>query len=131
MLQELRKRRSAAIYGWDYPLLTFIYLGFDCGLGVTGKISGAKLKPAESEQFSNQLSSIERVQKAGRPQLSDLHWCVNDFTICGITQCEHDSQNPTRVSSSICFSYSTREKHQLSCARLGSCDPTCNLTCPS
>ena len=31
MLQELRSRNSADIYGWDCPLLTFIYLGFDCG----------------------------------------------------------------------------------------------------
>ena len=27
----LRRRNSAAIYGWDRPLLTFIYPGFDCG----------------------------------------------------------------------------------------------------
>ena len=31
MPQELRRRISAAIYGWDCPLLTFIYPGFDCG----------------------------------------------------------------------------------------------------
>ena len=37
----LRRRNSAAIYGWDRPLLTFIYPGFDCGsngltnLGIT------------------------------------------------------------------------------------------------
>ena len=31
MLQELRRRISAAIYGWVCPLLTFIYPGFDCG----------------------------------------------------------------------------------------------------
>ena len=29
--KELRRRIFAAIYGWDCPLLTFIYLGFDCG----------------------------------------------------------------------------------------------------
>ena len=28
--KELRRRISAAIYGWDSPLLTFIYSGFDC-----------------------------------------------------------------------------------------------------
>ena len=27
----LGRRISAAIYGWDRPLLTFIYPGFDCG----------------------------------------------------------------------------------------------------
>ena len=31
MLEELRRRISAAIYGWEYPLLMFIYPGFDCG----------------------------------------------------------------------------------------------------
>ena len=31
MLQELRRRNSAAIYGWDCPVLIFIYPGFDCG----------------------------------------------------------------------------------------------------
>ena len=25
------KKAAAAIYGWDWPLLTFIYPGFDCG----------------------------------------------------------------------------------------------------
>ena len=25
------KKAAAAIYGWEYPLLTFIYPGFDCG----------------------------------------------------------------------------------------------------
>ena len=25
------KKAAAAIYGWDRPLLTFIYPGFDCG----------------------------------------------------------------------------------------------------
>ena len=25
------RRRSAAIYGWDRPLLTLVYPGFDCG----------------------------------------------------------------------------------------------------
>ena len=29
MLQELRRRIPAAIYGWDCPLLTFIYPDFD------------------------------------------------------------------------------------------------------
>ena len=29
--KELRRRISARIYGWEYPLLTFIYPGFDCG----------------------------------------------------------------------------------------------------
>ena len=28
-----KKRRSAAIFGWDCPLLTFIYPGFDRGSG--------------------------------------------------------------------------------------------------
>ena len=28
--KELRRRISAAIRGWEYPLLTFIYPGFDC-----------------------------------------------------------------------------------------------------
>ena len=31
MLQELRRRNSATSSGWDCPLLTFIYPGFDCG----------------------------------------------------------------------------------------------------
>ena len=31
ILQELRMRISATISGWDCPLLTFIYPGFDCG----------------------------------------------------------------------------------------------------
>ena len=31
MLQEIRRRLSAPIYGWDCPLLTFIYPCFDCG----------------------------------------------------------------------------------------------------
>ena len=30
MLQGLRRRISAAVYGWEYPL-TSIYPGFDCG----------------------------------------------------------------------------------------------------
>ena len=30
MLQELRRRISAAIFGWEHPLLTFIYPGFHC-----------------------------------------------------------------------------------------------------
>ena len=30
MLEELRRRNVAAIYGWDCPLLTFIYPSFDC-----------------------------------------------------------------------------------------------------
>ena len=29
--KELRRRISATISGWDCPLLTFIYPGFDCG----------------------------------------------------------------------------------------------------
>ena len=29
--KELRRRISAAIYGWACPLLPFIYTGFDCG----------------------------------------------------------------------------------------------------
>ena len=29
MLEELRRRKSADIYGWDCPLLTFIYPGFE------------------------------------------------------------------------------------------------------
>ena len=29
--KEIRRRISATIYGWDCPLLTFIYPGFDCG----------------------------------------------------------------------------------------------------
>ena len=28
--KELRRRISAASYGWEYPLLTSIYSGFDC-----------------------------------------------------------------------------------------------------
>ena len=31
MLQELRTHMSAAMYGWDWPVLSFIYPGFDCG----------------------------------------------------------------------------------------------------
>ena len=34
--KELRRRISAAISGWDCPLLTFIYPGFDCGSHVFG-----------------------------------------------------------------------------------------------
>ena len=29
--KEIRRRTSATIYGWECPLLTFIYPGFDCG----------------------------------------------------------------------------------------------------
>ena len=46
MLQELRRRISAAIYGWDCPLLTFIYPGFDCGSVVLGQ-SGVQLDPSD------------------------------------------------------------------------------------
>ena len=28
--KELRRRNSAAISGWEHPLLTFIYPSFDC-----------------------------------------------------------------------------------------------------
>ena len=42
----LRRRISAAIYGWDRPLLTFIYPGFDCG------------SPGPSPAFQNALSQI-------------------------------------------------------------------------
>ena len=37
MLQELR-RISGAIYGWDHPLLTFTYPGFDCVSGSLERI---------------------------------------------------------------------------------------------
>ena len=35
--KELRRRISAAIYGWDCPLPTFIYPGFDCGSSAVQK----------------------------------------------------------------------------------------------
>ena len=43
--KELRRRNSAAVSGWDCPLPTFIYPGFDCGSvmlpkGVTVRVSG-------------------------------------------------------------------------------------------
>ena len=45
--KELRRRISAAIYGWDYSLLTFIYPGCDCGsisFGLRG--AGCRLRVA-------------------------------------------------------------------------------------
>ena len=33
------KKAAAAIYGWDRPLLTFTYQGFDCGSHVRGRMS--------------------------------------------------------------------------------------------
>ena len=35
--KALRRRISAAIYGWDCPLLTVIYPGFHCGSGVASR----------------------------------------------------------------------------------------------
>ena len=40
MLQELRRRISAAFCGWESPSLTSIYPAFDCGSGWTRLISG-------------------------------------------------------------------------------------------
>ena len=47
------KKAAAAISGWDHPLLTLIYLGFDC----------AHLKPFETPQigpFGKTLTPIAR-----------------------------------------------------------------------
>ena len=45
------KKAAAAIYDWDFPLLTFIYPGFDCGstaesqMGHEGKALVSSLSP--------------------------------------------------------------------------------------
>ena len=47
--RELRRRISATIYGWESPLLTSNYPGFDCGSS-TGKLSPHRI-PCEPFSF--------------------------------------------------------------------------------
>ena len=63
--KEVRRRISAAIHGWDRPLQTFIYPGFDCGsLGGSQRPNKSKfsclLKFARWPAGSAATSSLER-----------------------------------------------------------------------
>ena len=49
MLQDLERRMSATISGWDCPLL-FIYAGFDCGSG--GSVAEKKISEAQRSAAS-------------------------------------------------------------------------------
>ena len=64
--KELRSRISAAIFGWDCPLLTFIYPGFDWGRSkilhhLRNLVSTVLVSPMPSQLVRTELPTIRNI----------------------------------------------------------------------
>ena len=85
------KKAAAAIYGWDCPLLTFTYPGFD--FDSLGSSEGKA--PAEGWSRSGQ-PKVAPSDFAGRVLELPYRWTRKDIKDFGLNHCVHWYQEQTK-----------------------------------
>ena len=97
LCKGLRRRISAAIYGWDCPLLSFIYPGFDCSSIGRLPLASSQLKYPQTINealFPWHVSGTSRTRGASLQRTARNHPCGVSWAEMALEVFQSSSASP-------------------------------------